>query len=92
MWRIRCIVRSALKTALFMNFRMWHFREGFIFKASEPEGGCPYCGKEYHMEKESWMIEEMKLVQNIEKVFWRFANCWTKRKGLCYNKLYILGQ
>lgn len=23
---------------------------------------CPYCGKEYHMEKESWMIEEMKLV------------------------------
>ncbi len=23
---------------------------------------CPYCGKEYHMENESWMIEEMKLV------------------------------
>lgn len=23
---------------------------------------CPYCGKEYHMEKESWMIEKMRLV------------------------------
>ena len=23
---------------------------------------CPYCGKEYHMEKESWMIEKMKLI------------------------------
>ena len=24
---------------------------------------CPYCGKEYHMENESWMMEEMRLVR-----------------------------
>ena len=22
---------------------------------------CPYCGSEYHMEKEGWVIESMKL-------------------------------
>lgn len=24
---------------------------------------CPYCGSEYHMEKEGWVIEDMKLVR-----------------------------
>lgn len=24
---------------------------------------CPYCGNEYHMENESWMIEKMHLIQ-----------------------------
>ena len=24
---------------------------------------CPYCGKEYHMENESWIIEKMHLIR-----------------------------
>ena len=24
---------------------------------------CPYCGSEYHMEEESWVIEQMHLIR-----------------------------
>lgn len=24
---------------------------------------CPYCGREYHMEEESWVIEQMHLIR-----------------------------
>ena len=30
LWQIRCITRSVQRTAAFMNFRMWHFPEGYI--------------------------------------------------------------
>lgn len=24
---------------------------------------CPYCGSEYHMENEGWVIEDMRLIR-----------------------------